>query len=82
MFMEILATARADPWTTPDEPLRRPRALSAGISAVFWVEMRHDLFHVYTVDEHILMVVRNLRRFVAPEFGHEYPYAAGSSVSS
>ncbi|MDH4235322.1 MAG: [protein-PII] uridylyltransferase, partial [Gallionella sp.] len=36
-------------------------------------QMQHDLFHVYTVDEHILMVVRNLRRFVVPEFAHEYP---------
>ena len=26
-------------------------------------QMQHDLYHVYTVDEHILMVVRNLRRF-------------------
>jgi len=36
-------------------------------------QMQHDLFHVYTVDEHILMVVRNLRRFSVPEFVHEYP---------
>lgn len=35
--------------------------------------MQHDLFHVYTVDEHILMVVRNLRRFAIPAFNHEYP---------
>ncbi|HKQ23873.1 MAG TPA: [protein-PII] uridylyltransferase [Burkholderiales bacterium] len=35
--------------------------------------MQHDLFHVYTVDEHILMVVRNLRRFAIPEMAHEYP---------
>jgi [protein-PII] uridylyltransferase len=35
--------------------------------------MQHDLFHVYTVDEHILMVVRNLRRFAMPEMAHEYP---------
>lgn len=36
-------------------------------------QMQHDLFHVYTVDEHILKVVRNLRRFARPEFAHEYP---------
>jgi [protein-PII] uridylyltransferase len=36
-------------------------------------QMQHDLFHVYTVDQHILMVVRNLRRFSMAEFAHEYP---------
>ncbi|HYR05878.1 MAG TPA: [protein-PII] uridylyltransferase [Gallionella sp.] len=36
-------------------------------------QMQHDLFHVYTVDEHILMVVRNLRRFAAPEYAQEIP---------
>ncbi len=36
-------------------------------------QMQHDLFHVYTVDEHILMVVRNLRRFSVPECAHEFP---------
>ena len=36
-------------------------------------QMQHDLFHVYTVDEHILFVVRNLRRFALSEFEHEYP---------
>jgi [protein-PII] uridylyltransferase len=35
-------------------------------------QMQHDLFHVYTVDAHILMVVRNLRRFLVPQFAHEY----------
>jgi [protein-PII] uridylyltransferase len=35
--------------------------------------MQHDLFHVYTVDQHILMVLRNLRRFTMPEFAHEFP---------
>jgi [protein-PII] uridylyltransferase len=35
--------------------------------------MQHDLFHVYTVDEHILTVVRNLRRFTIPELAHEFP---------
>src|SRR6202158_1704550 len=37
-------------------------------------QMQHDLFHVYTVDEHILMVIRNLRRFRIPRFDHEYPF--------
>jgi [protein-PII] uridylyltransferase len=36
-------------------------------------QMQHDLFHVYTVDQHILTVVRNLRRFTMLEFSHEYP---------
>ena len=36
-------------------------------------QMQHDLFHVYTVDVHILMVVRNLRRFAAPEYADEIP---------
>ncbi|HET7669984.1 MAG TPA: [protein-PII] uridylyltransferase, partial [Burkholderiales bacterium] len=39
-------------------------------------QMQHDLFHVYTVDQHILMVVRNLRRFTQPEFAHEFPLAS------
>ncbi len=36
-------------------------------------QMQHDLFHVYTVDQHILMVLRNVRRFFMPEHAHEYP---------
>ncbi len=36
-------------------------------------QMQHDLFHVYTVDQHILQVVRNLRRFTMFEYAHEYP---------
>ena len=35
--------------------------------------MQHDLFHVYTVDQHIMMVLRNVRRFFIPEHAHEYP---------
>ena len=36
-------------------------------------QMQHDLFHVYTVDQHILMVLRNVRRFFMAEHAHEYP---------
>ena len=36
-------------------------------------QMQHDLFHVYTVVQHILMVLRNVRRFFMAEHSHEYP---------
>jgi len=39
-------------------------------------QMQHDLFHVYTVDEHILTVLRNVRRFTVPELAHEFPLAS------
>ncbi len=39
-------------------------------------QMQHDLFHVYTVDQHIMMVVRNVRRFTMTEHAHEYPFCS------
>ncbi len=39
-------------------------------------QMQHDLFHVYTVDQHILMVLRNVRRFFIAEHSHEYPFCS------
>ena len=39
-------------------------------------QMQHDLFHVYTVDQHILMVLRNMRRFFMAEHTHEYPFCS------
>mgnify|MGYP003583281675 CR=1 FL=1 len=39
-------------------------------------QMQHDLFHAYTVDQHTLMVIRNLRRFTMPEHAQEYPMAS------
>lgn len=38
--------------------------------------MQHDLFHVYPVDEHILMVVRNMRRLAIEAHSHELPFAS------
>ncbi|WP_456407927.1 [protein-PII] uridylyltransferase [Thiolapillus sp.] len=35
--------------------------------------MQFDLFHVFTVDEHTLILLRNLRRFSVPEFADEFP---------
>ncbi len=39
-------------------------------------QMQHDLFHVYTVDQHILMVLRNARRFFMAEHAHEFPFCS------
>lgn len=38
-------------------------------------QMQHDHFHIYPVDEHILMVLRNLRRLALSEYAHEFPLA-------
>jgi len=38
--------------------------------------MQYDLFHAYTVDEHTLFVVNNLRRFALTRFDHEYPHCS------
>jgi [protein-PII] uridylyltransferase len=38
--------------------------------------MQHDLFHVFTVDQHILTVVRNVRRFTISDHAHEFPFCS------
>ncbi|HSW14567.1 MAG TPA: [protein-PII] uridylyltransferase [Solimonas sp.] len=37
--------------------------------------MQYDLFHTLTVDEHVLYVLRNARRFAMSRFQHELPFA-------
>lgn len=37
--------------------------------------MQYDLFHVYTVDEHTLRVLRNVARFADPNARREFPIA-------
>jgi len=39
-------------------------------------QMQYDLFHVYTVDQHSLFVVRNLRRFAFPQYEKEFPFSS------
>ena len=36
--------------------------------------MQYDLFHIYTVDEHTLGVIRNCRRLMIPRFADELPH--------
>ncbi|HEX4780271.1 MAG TPA: [protein-PII] uridylyltransferase, partial [Usitatibacter sp.] len=71
-FMEIM---RGDRLTWTLRRMSRYGVLGRYLPAFGRIvgQMQHDLFHVYTVDEHILMVIRNLRRFRVPRFDHEYP---------
>ena len=67
LFMEIIRQPRR-----LDHELQRMHlygVLGAYLPIFGAVEglMQFDLFHVYTVDEHTLMVVRNMRRFAFPE---------------
>ncbi len=52
--------------------MNRYGVLSAYLPAFAHItaRMQYDLFHIYTVDEHTLFVIRNLRRF-APEKNHD-----------
>ena len=36
--------------------------------------MQYDLFHAYTVDQHTLFVIRNLRRFALEKHEDEFPF--------
>ncbi len=38
--------------------------------------MQYDLFHIYTVDEHTLMVIRNMRRLMLKKHEHELPFCS------
>jgi len=39
-------------------------------------QMQHDLFHIYTVDDHTLQVMENMRRFRHPESAEKHPIAS------
>jgi [protein-PII] uridylyltransferase len=43
--------------------------------------MQYDLFHVYTVDEHSLRVLRNLRRFAVHDHAREFPLCSAVAHS-
>jgi len=47
-------------------------AVLPAFGAVFG-RMQYDLFHVYTVDEHTLRVLRNMARFADPEARRDFP---------
>ena len=55
--------------------MNRYGVLSAYIPAFGKIagQMQYDLFHIYTVDQHTLFVVRNLRRFFLTDYENEFP---------
>jgi [protein-PII] uridylyltransferase len=73
LFLKILRQPSGQ--TTTFRRMNRYGILGRYIPAFGRIEgqMQHDLFHVYTVDEHILNVLRNLRRFAIQQYIHEFP---------
>jgi len=73
LFMEILRQPLGV--TSVLRSMNRHGVLPAYLPAFGAIvgRMQYDLFHIYTVDEHILFVVRNLRRLSLPEHDHELP---------
>ena len=73
LFMQILRQSQGV--TEQMRRMNRYGVLAAYLPAFAMIvgRMQYDLFHVYTVDEHTLMVLRNLRRFSVPELRDELP---------
>ena len=73
LFMEILRSPTG--LTRALRRMNRYGVLAAYIPAFANIvgRMQYDLFHVYTVDEHTLTLLRNLRNFTAPEHDAEFP---------
>lgn len=75
-------------FSTPDKLTRTVRLMNGyGVLAAYLPafdqivgRMQYDLFHIYTVDEHTLGVIRNLRRLMLPRFAEELPH--GSEVAA
>ncbi|MFC1589668.1 [protein-PII] uridylyltransferase, partial [Pseudomonadota bacterium] len=77
LFMKIINNSRGV--THELRRMNRYGILAAYIPAFESIvgRMQYDLFHAYTVDQHTLFVVRNLRRLSVPEFCHEHALASG-----
>ena len=76
LFLEILRQPAG--LTNVYRQMNRYGVLGAFIPAYDRIsgQMQHDLFHIYTVDEHTMFVVRNLRRLNLARYRHEFPLAS------
>jgi [protein-PII] uridylyltransferase len=73
LFMEILKQPRGITYAVRN--LTRYGIMAGYIPAFSKIigQMQYDLYHAYTVDQHTLFVVRNLRRFSIDNFADEFP---------
>jgi len=76
LFMEILRQPQGI--TTQLRRMNRYGVLAAYLPsfANIVARMQYDLFHIYTVDEHTLFVIRNLRRFSLAKHKQELPFCS------
>jgi [protein-PII] uridylyltransferase len=74
LFMEIFRQPHGI--TTQLRRMNRYGVLAAYLPsfANIVARMQYDLFHIYTVDEHTLFVIRNLRRFSLVKHKDELPF--------
>lgn len=74
LFMEILRQPRGI--THALKRMNRYGVLSAYLPDFgnIVARMQYDLFHIYTVDEHTLFLIRNLRRFSLDKHSDELPF--------
>ncbi len=77
LFMKIMTSSRGV--THELRRMNRYGILAAYIPAFDLIvgRMQYDLFHAYTVDQHTLFVIRNMRRLSVPDYCHEFPLASG-----
>lgn len=77
LFIDIITQSRGV--THELRRMNRYGILAAYIPAFEQIvgRMQYDLFHAYTVDQHTLFVVRNMRRLSVPNLAHEHPLASG-----
>ncbi|RKZ69863.1 MAG: [protein-PII] uridylyltransferase [Gammaproteobacteria bacterium] len=77
LFMQIMSSTRGI--THELKRMNRYGILAAYIPAFDSIvgRMQYDLFHAYTVDQHTLFVIRNMRRLSITEYCHEFPLASG-----